>query len=311
MAVPSISSTEEYTVRIEHDVPIGKTGWFRTGGNAKVLFVPETRAVLADFLKNNPDEDITVLGALSNTIIRDGGLDGITIRLGKGFGEITQIDDTTLFVGAGALDRKVANQAARLGIAGVEFLIGIPGAIGGAVRMNAGCYGTEMKDVLVDIHMMNRAGEINVLKPDDLDISYRNIELPDGAIVIGVTLSGVSGNPLKIKNDLEKLKVKREETQPIREKTGGSTFANPSAAQLVAANLPPDTRAWNLVDSVGGRGLKIGGAQISEKHCNFMINTGNASAADLENLGDEVRRRVLEDKGVELKWEIKRIGKTV
>lgn len=294
--------------RYTENAPLGVKGWFRCGGTADVLFKPADQEDLQDFLKNCPaDVLVHIFGALSNTIIRDGGVRGVVIRLGREFSDI-QIDGDRVIAGALALDTNVANIAAENGIGGLEFLSGIPGSLGGAVKMNAGCYGTETKDVLVEATVINRSGQIKILKPDDLDMTYRHTNLTDGDIVTQVVLQGHNEDAETVKNRIAEIKEKREQSQPIREKTGGSTFANPSPAELSQAGLNENMKVWQLIESVGGRGLTIGGAQMSEKHCNFMINTGDAMASDLENLGEEIRARVLDKHGITLRWEIRRIG---
>ena len=294
--------------RYTENAPLGAKGWFRCGGTADVLFKPADQDDLQYFLENCPqDLPVHVFGALSNTIIRDGGVRGVVIRLGREFSDIV-VDGDTITAGALALGGSVAQVAADNGLGGLEFFSGIPGSIGGAVKMNAGCYGTETKDVLVEATVIDRNGNIKILKPDDLDMTYRHTNLSDGDIVTGVVLQGQKEDANTVKNRIAEIKEKRERSQPIREKTGGSTFANPSAEELSRAGLKEDMKVWQLVESVGGRGLQIGGAQMSEKHCNFMINTGMATAADLENLGEEIRTRVLDQHGITLRWEIRRIG---
>ncbi len=234
----------------------------------------------------------------------------MTIRLNRAFAEI-KVDEDTVTAGALALDGNVANVAAENGIGGLEFLSGIPGTIGGALKMNAGCYGTETKDVLVSAQILNRAGELRTVTIDDLDMTYRHTNIGEGNIVVSAMFKGVSETPEIVKERMAGIKKSREESQPIREKTGGSTFANPSATEIAQAGLEDGTKVWQLIDGVGGRGLQIGGAQMSEKHCNFMINAGGATAADLENLGEEIRSRVSERYGITLRWEIRRIGESL
>ncbi|PZO87680.1 MAG: UDP-N-acetylmuramate dehydrogenase, partial [Micavibrio aeruginosavorus] len=216
--------------------------------------------------------------------------------------------DGNVKAGALALDANVAQVAAEAGIAGLEFFSGIPGTIGGALRMNAGCYGSETKDVLVSCEALDRQGRLHTFTPDDLHMTYRHIELPDDYIFVSAIFRGQKDNPENVLARMAEIKSKREASQPIREKTGGSTFANPPAEDIAKAGLPEGTKVWQLIDMVGGRGLKIGGAVMSEKHCNFMINEGGATAADLEALGEEIRKRVDERFGITLRWEIKRIG---
>jgi UDP-N-acetylmuramate dehydrogenase len=230
-------------------------------------------------------------------LIRDGGIPGVVIRLPSAFGKIEKIDDTRIRAGAAALDAAVARAAADAGIAGLEFLRGIPGTIGGALAMNAGCYGTETKDVFVEARAIDRSGKLITLGPDDMGFTYRHSK-PQGLIYVDAVLKGTPGDPEAIRARMEALVAQRESTQPVRSKTGGSTFTN-----------PPGQKAWQLVDSAGCRGMMHGAAQVSEKHCNFLINTGDATATDIEALGEEVRERVKKKFGIELEWEIKRIGR--
>ncbi len=296
--------------RYTANAPLGEVGWFRAGGKAEMLFKPEDRQDLADFLKNCPPEvPVTALGVLSNTIIRDGGLPGVTIRPGREFATVEKAGGDRILAGASALDGTVAAFAAREGIAGLEYLSGVPGTIGGAIRMNAGAYETETKDVLIEAYAIDRKGVMHTLKPEDMHMSYRHNSAPDDMIFTGGLFQGRSGDPEVIESHIRSIKEKRSSTQPIKSRTGGSTFANPSPEQLEKAGQPPGTKTWQLIDRAGCRGLKVGDAQMSEMHCNFMLNLGSASAADLENLGEDVRRRVYENSGVELRWEIKRIGK--
>jgi UDP-N-acetylmuramate dehydrogenase len=278
--------------------------WFRVGGPADALFLPKDEADLADFLaKLDPLIPVTVLGAASNVIVRDGGIPGVVMRLGPAFGRIAA-DGMRVTAGAAALDARVSVAAANAGIAGLEFFSGVPGTIGGALRMNAGCYDRETKDVLVEARALNRKGERVTLKPKDFGFSYRHTEAPDDLIFTEAVFEGTMDEPAKILERIEALKARREQTQPIREKTGGSTFANPDPP-----GTPDQRRAWKLVDEAGMRGARRGGAQVSEMHCNFLINTGEATAADIEGLGEDVRAAVKAKSGVELRWEIKRIGR--
>ncbi len=303
-----IDQLPEVRGRYTENAPLGAKGWFRCGGTADVLFKPADQDDLQDFLKGCPsDIPVYIFGALSNTIIRDGGIRGVVIRLNREFANI-DVEGETIKAGALALDANVANIAADNGIGGLEFLSGVPGSIGGALRMNAGCYGTETKDVLVECEALDRSGNLHTLTPDQMGMTYRHIDVPEDYIFLNATLRGIPQGSKIVKQNIAKIKQSREESQPIREKTGGSTFANPSAEELSQAGLNSDMKVWQLVESVGGRGLKIGGAQMSEKHCNFMINTGDATAADLENLGDEIRARVLDKHGITLRWEVKRMG---
>lgn len=278
---------------------LAKTNWFRVGGEAEVLFRPADEADLAYFLKEKPtDVPVTVLGVGSNLIVRDGGLDGVVIRLGGVFVDM-RVEDELLYCGAGALDLNVAQLAQEHGLAGLEFLSGIPGTMGGALRMNAGAYGREIQDVLVSARAMDEDGRIHTLSPEVMQFSYRRTHgVPEGWIFLGCTLRGQAGDKAAIAAEMQRIAEARGETQPIKSRTGGSTFKNPEGH-----------KAWQLVDAAGCRGLTIGGAQMSELHCNFMLNTGNATAKDLESLGEEVRKRVQAHSGVELEWEIRRIGK--
>lgn len=296
--------------RYTENAPLGEKGWFRCGGPADVLFKPADQDDLQHFLKNCPaDIPVHIFGALSNSIIRDGGLRGVVIRFGREFSDIT-VDGELLTVGALALDANVAQVAADHGLGGLEFFSGIPGSIGGALRMNAGCYGTETKDVLVSCEAMDRQGNLHRLTPDQMGMTYRHIDVPEDYIFLRAVFKGTPEKSEEVKARIAEIKARREDSQPIREKTGGSTFANPSAAELSKAGLSEDTKVWQLIDHVGGRGLAIGGAQMSEKHCNFMINTGSATASDLEALGEEIRSRVADRYGITLRWEIRRIGDT-
>jgi UDP-N-acetylmuramate dehydrogenase len=278
--------------------------WFRVGGAADALFLPKDEADLAEFLaKLDPIMPVTVLGAASNVIVRDGGIPGVVVRLGPAFGKVAA-EGLRVVAGAAALDGRVSVAAANAGIAGLEFFSGVPGTIGGALRMNAGSYERETKDVLVEAHALDRQGRRVVLKPEDFAFSYRHTEAPEDLIFIEAVFEGTRDEPAVILTRIEALKARRETTQPIREKTGGSTFANPDPP-----GTPDQRRAWKLVDEAGMRGARRGGAQVSELHCNFLINTGDATAADIEGLGEEVRAAVKARSGVDLRWEIKRIGR--
>ena len=301
-------SLPEVRGRYSFDEPLGRKSWFGCGGRAEVLFKPADAEDLISFLRNcSGDVPVTVLGALSNVIVREGGIPGVTVRLGRVFADI-ETEGDLVKAGALALDANVALAAAEAGIAGLEFYSGIPGSIGGALRMNAGCYGRETKDVLVRCEAVDREGTLHVLTPDQMGMTYRHTEAPEDYIFISATFRGQKDKPEKIKARIAQIKQRREDSQPLREKTGGSTFANPLPAELVQAGLPEDTKVWQLIEDVGGRGLRVGGAKMSEKHCNFMINEGEASAADLEALGEEIRKRIYETHGIRLRWEIKRMG---
>ena len=285
--------------RLSADAPLGKTTWFRVGGPAEALFRPADVDDLADFLAACPgDVPITVIGVASNMLVRDGGVPGVVIRLGGGFADIAVDRDAGLVTaGAAALDLNVAKVARDAGLAGLEFLAGIPGTIGGAVRMNAGAYGGEVIDALVTATVVDRSGTVTDRTPADLDLSYRHSGLVEGEIVTRAVFRATPGDPDAIGARIQSITDARGATQPIRSRTGGSTFAN-----------PPGHKAWQLIDQAGCRGLRLGGAQVSEQHTNFLINTGDATAAEIEALGEEVRRRVQETAGIALRWEIRRIG---
>lgn len=273
--------------------------WFRVGGPAEALFLPADAADLQAFLSALPASvPVTVLGVGSNVIVRDGGIPGVVIRLaGAGFGQITPQAGDQIIAAAGALDAMVARGAAAAGLAGLEFLVGIPGSIGGALRMNAGCYGREIKDVLVSARAVDRSGRLVALTHADFGFAYRTTTVPADLIFLDATFQASPLPEVEIRARMEEITQSREASQPIRERTGGSTFKN-----------PPGDSAWKLIDRAGFRGVRRGGAMVSDKHCNFLINTGNATAAEIEALGEEVRSGVQEAFGVELHWEIKRIG---
>jgi UDP-N-acetylmuramate dehydrogenase len=278
--------------------------WFRVGGPAEVFYKPADINDLTFFLQNCPkDIPITVIGVASNLLIRDGGVPGVVIRLGPNFAQI-KVDGAMMTVGAGTIDLNVARTAQASGIAGLEFLSGIPGTVGGGLRMNAGAYGHEFTDIVEEVHILDRDGTHRTLYHDQIGFSYRHSKIPEDAIILSAVLQGEEGNPAEIHQRMQDIQKKRAETQPIREKTGGSTFANPE-------NDPEKRKSWQLIEAAGCRGLKIGNAKVSEKHCNFLINTGYATAAEIENLGEEVRKRVKQKFGIELRWEIKRIGVTI
>lgn len=284
--------------RLTPNAPLGPRAWFRVGGPADWLFVPEDQDDLALFLREKPATmPVTILGACSNVIIGDGGIAGTVIRLARGFADIT-VQDNSLIVGAAALDITVAEHAAAAGLAGLEFLAGIPGSIGGAVRMNAGAYGSDINAVLEWADILTAEGDLRRLSHDDLGFAYRHSELPQGSVVIRASLRGTPDNTDAIRSRIADIRASREASQPIRARTGGSTFRNPEGH-----------KAWQLIDEAGCRGLQIGDAQVSEKHCNFLLNRGQASSADLETLGETVREKVLAQSGVDLHWEIKRIGR--
>ncbi|HEY2184614.1 MAG TPA: UDP-N-acetylmuramate dehydrogenase [Xanthobacteraceae bacterium] len=272
--------------------------WFRVGGAAQALFLPEDEDDLAFFLAALPDQiPVTVIGLGSNLIVRDGGVPGVVIRLGRGFGEIAHEGDSRIRAGAAVPDVKLSRAAQEAALSGLAFFRGIPGAIGGALRMNGGAYGRETRDAVVEVRGVDRRGRVHVLANAEMDYSYRHCGVSDDIIFTQAVFQGAPGDPAAIAAEMDKITEAREATQPIKSRTGGSTFKN-----------PPGRKAWQLIDAAGCRGFKLGNAQVSELHCNFLINLGGASAADIEELGETVRKRVKESSGVELEWEIKRIG---
>jgi UDP-N-acetylmuramate dehydrogenase len=271
--------------------------WFRVGGPAQIMFMPEDESDLGYFLANLPsDMPVTVIGLGSNLIVRDGGVPGVVIRLGRGFNEVS-VDGTRIRAGAAVPDVKVARAAQEAGIGGLAFMRGIPGGVGGALRMNGGAYGRETKDALLEARAVDRKGNVHVLKNSDMGYTYRHCSVPADFIFTHALYQGEPGDSAIIAAEMEKITESREATQPIKSRTGGSTFKN-----------PPSQKAWQLIDAAGCRGLKVGAAQVSELHCNFLINCGGATAADIETLGETVRRHVKANSGVELQWEIERIG---
>jgi UDP-N-acetylmuramate dehydrogenase len=277
--------------------PLADSAWFRVGGLAQVLFMPEDEQDLAYVLARLPaGVPVTVLGAASNVIIRDGGIPGVVVRLGNRFSEVKFEDGHRVRAGAGILDVRVARAARDAGVAGLEYLSGIPGGIGGALRMNAGAYGGETKDILIEARGVDRSGNIRAFSNGDMGYSYRHSYAPEDVIFTEAVFQGRPGDPATVAAAMDDIAKKRKASQPPN-KTCGSTFKN-----------PPGGKAWQLIDAAGCRGLRVGGAQVSELHCNFLINLGNATAADIETLGETVRRRVKENSGVDLEWEIKRIG---
>jgi UDP-N-acetylmuramate dehydrogenase len=287
--------------RLLRDEPLGPFTWFRVGGPADAIFLPADEDDLADFLKAlDPSIPVTLLGVGSNTLVRDGGVDGVVVRLGKPFAAIEARGENRIYAGAAALDAVVAREAGKAGIAGLEFYRGVPGSIGGALVMNAGCYGSETKDVLVEAYALTRGGERITLSLDDMKYSYRRSArvAAEPLIFVGALFEGRPDEPAAIEARMGEITARREQTQPIREKTGGSTFKN-----------PPGHSSWKLVDDAGWRGKPFGGAMFSPLHANFLINTGDATAADLEGLGETVRADVKQRFGVQLDWEIKRIGR--
>jgi UDP-N-acetylmuramate dehydrogenase len=271
--------------------------WFRVGGPAQVLFMPDDEDDLAYFFANLPsDIPVTVVGLGSNLIVRDGGVAGVVIRLGRGFGDVS-VEGVNLRAGAAVPDVKVARAAQQAGLSGLSFLRGIPGSVGGALRMNGGAYGREIKDALVEARAVDRSGKVYCLSNADMGFSYRHSGVPDDYVFTQALFGAAPGDRAVIAAEMDKITEAREATQPVKSRTGGSTFKN-----------PPVQKAWQLIDAAGCRGLRVGDAQVSEMHCNFLINLGKATAADIETLGETVRQRVNETSGIALEWEIKRIG---
>ncbi|APE27005.1 UDP-N-acetylmuramate dehydrogenase [Aurantiacibacter gangjinensis] len=284
---------------LKRNAPLAKLVWFKSGGAADWLFEPADLDDLTTFMAAlEPGTPVMALGLGSNLIIRDGGVPGVVVRLGKPFSTVEVKREHVVECGGGTPGILVASTARDAGIAGMEFLRGIPGTVGGFVRMNGGAYGREVADILVDCDVVMPGGDLVTLPVADLEYSYRHSRLTDGAIVVAARFKGEAGDPEEIGAEMDRIADERENSQPLRTKTGGSTFKNPEGG-----------KAWKLVDEAGCRGLQIGGAQVSEKHTNFLINTGEATSSDIENLGEEVRRRVAETSGVALEWEIKRVGR--
>jgi UDP-N-acetylmuramate dehydrogenase len=284
--------------RLTADAPLAPLVWFKSGGCAEWLFEPADEQDLEQFLGDlDPRVPVMALGLGSNLIVRDGGVPGVVVRLGKPFARIEQLDETTLRCGGGASGILVSSTARDHGIAGLEFLRGIPGTVGGFVRMNGGAYGREVKDILVAARLVLRSGEIEEWPVEKLGYTYRHSEVPPGSIVIGATFRGEPGDPEAIGAEMDAIARAREESQPLRSRTGGSTFKNPAGH-----------KAWALIDAAGCRGLTMGDAQVSEKHCNFLLNLGSATSAEIEALGEEVRRRVADKTQIQLEWEIQRVG---
>jgi UDP-N-acetylmuramate dehydrogenase len=313
MTIPAIILHPDLTPRLQESMPklrgrmlanqpMAPLTWFRVGGLAQLLFTPADEEDLAYFLSKLPEDiAVTTVGVGSNLIVRDGGLEGVVIRLSpKGFGQIDYVGKAQINVGTAVLDKKLAEAALQHKVGGLEFFHGIPGSIGGALRMNAGANGGETKDVLVYATGVNRDGDFVTFSNEEMHFTYRNCGVPMDVIFTSALFAGKREEEAVIRERMDAVQQHRETAQPIREKTGGSTFKN-----------PPGHSAWKLVDEAGCRGLKVGGAQVSEMHCNFLINTGDATAADIEGLGEEVRRRVKETSGVDLHWEIKRVGNPV
>lgn len=284
--------------RLVEDACLARLSWFRTGGNAELLFEPADEDDLVKVLRHLPSSvPITVIGVGSNLLVRDGGVDGLVIRLGRGFSDIS-MRGNVVAAGAGAMDVHVAKAAAKNGLTGLEFLVGVPGTIGGAVRMNAGAYGREIKDVLKHAHAVDRYGHIVELQPEDLAYSYRHSALDDSMIVLRASFNASIGDEDKILAKMQEISSSRADSQPLGTRTGGSTFKNPDGHH-----------AWKLIDEAGCRGMRIGDAQVSEKHCNFLINHGQATATELETLGEKVRAKVKANSGIDLEWEIRMIGR--
>jgi len=284
--------------KLTADAPLAPLVWLKSGGRAEWLFEPKDVEDLQELLAGlDPDVPVMALGLGSNLIVRDGGVSGVVVRLGKPLATVERLDETTIRCGGGAIGILVSSTARDAGIAGVEFLRSIPGTVGGFVRMNGGAYGREVQDILVDCDVVLRDGQLRTLALDELGYTYRHSELPEGCVVVSATFRGQPGEPATIQTEMDRIAAAREESQPLRSRTGGSTFKN-----------PPGSKAWQAIDHAGCRGLRVGDAQVSEKHCNFLLNLGTATSTDIEGLGEEVRRRVKADSGIELEWEIQRIG---
>ena len=293
-----VASLPKLRGKLKADAPLRDFTWFRAGGPAEVLYSPADEADLAYFMKGTPtDIPVTIIGLGSNLLVRDGGIEGVVIRLGRGFGEIAVEEGSRLRVGAAVPDVKVARAAADAGIAGLSFYRGIPGCVGGALRMNGGAHGRETREVVVEARAVDREGKVHVFPVAELHYEYRHCGVPDDLIFTEALFQGEPGEPAKILAEMDGIAAYREQAQPIKSRTGGSTFKN-----------PPGKKAWQLIDAAGCRGLAVGDAKVSEMHCNFLINEGNATGADIEKLGETVRARVKETSGVELEWEIKRLG---
>jgi UDP-N-acetylmuramate dehydrogenase len=295
-----VGELRELRGKLTSNAPLAPYTWFRVGGPAQLLFQPADEEDLAACLAQLPKEiPVTPIGLGSNLIVRDGGIAGLVVRLGgKAFGQIETIADHRILAGTAAPDMRVAQAAAEAGIDGLAFYRGIPGSIGGALRMNAGAHGGETRDVLIEARGVDRQGDMRTFANAEMGFTYRHCGAPEDIIFTRAVFQGRDGSRESIVAEMERVTAAREAAQPVREKTGGSTFKN-----------PPGLKAWQLIDAAGCRGLQIGGAQVSRMHCNFLINTGSASAGDIEALGEEVRRRVRQDSGVELEWEIRRVGK--
>lgn len=293
-----ISRLPKVRGRLEADAPLAPLCWLRVGGPAEVLFTPADAEDLAAFFAGlDADIPVTVLGLASNTLVRDGGVPGVVVQLRRGFGEIAIEPEHHIRAGAAVPDRNLAAAAAKAGIAGFSFYRGIPGCVGGALRMNAGAHGGETAALLVEARAVDRQGGLHTLSVADMHYSYRHCGAPADLVFTEALFRGQPGDPEMLMAEMAEIQQTREDTQPVRSRTGGSTFKN-----------PPGHSAWKLIDAAGCRGLRVGGAHMSEMHCNFLINDGDARASDIENLGEEVRRRVLADSGIDLQWEVRRIG---
>ncbi|NVJ97387.1 MAG: UDP-N-acetylmuramate dehydrogenase [Alphaproteobacteria bacterium] len=297
--LPFIDRLPHVRGRLVENAPLARLSWFRTGGPADVLFEPADEADLVNFLRHVPgDVPLTVIGVGSNLLVRDGGVDGVVIRLGRAFAEI-EVRADVVRAGAGAMDVHVARAAQKACLTGLEFMVGVPGTVGGALPMNAGAYGLEIKDVLLHAHAVDRYGHQHELRTADFEYGYRHAgKKAVGLIFTRASFQARTGDPKAILAEMERISAERQESQPIGTRTGGSTFKNPEGH-----------KAWQLIDEAGCRGLRIGDAQVSEKHCNFLLNHGTATASEIEELGESVREKVKEATGVELEWEIRRIGR--
>jgi UDP-N-acetylmuramate dehydrogenase len=296
----SVATMPKVSGHLTADAPLAPLVWFKSGGAAQWLFEPKDEEDLTSFLRDlDPEMPTMALGLGSNLIVRDGGVAGVVIRLGKAFAAIERVDETTLRCGGGASGILVSSTARDAGIAGLEFLRGIPGTVGGFVRMNGGAYGREVSDILVSARLVLRSGEVVEWPLEKLGYTYRHSAVPAESVVVSAALRGTPGDPAAIGAEMDAIARAREESQPLRSRTGGSTFKN-----------PPGHKAWALVDAAGCRGLRMGDAQVSEKHCNFLLNLGNATSAEIEALGEEVRRRVEAQTHINLEWEIQRVGTT-
>ena len=294
----AVATMPQVRGKLTPDAPLAPLVWFKSGGKAEWLFEPRDEADLVDFLRElDPEIAVMALGLGSNLIVRDGGVPGVVVRLGKPFSKIQLVDETSLRCGGGASGILVSSTARDAGIGGLEFLRGIPGTVGGFVRMNGGAYGREVKDILVSARLVLRSGEVVEWPLENLGYTYRHSEIPAGAVVIEATFRGSPGDPEAIGAEMDAIARAREESQPLRSRTGGSTFKNPEGH-----------KAWAFIDAAGCRGFRMGDAQVSEKHCNFLLNLGSATSAEIEALGEEVRRRVEAKTHISLEWEIQRVG---